>query len=225
MTRIQTALGKNAKARLSTDSCDVSDVAAGQIVVDAVQAWIGRYIKEIDGSELTTSIYSENLRTAANLSAYNARLAYLLGKATILKSYQRKCIVRTQIIEYGAVCEAILLDLIQSIGKNDRPRRKRPMADARGGTIDWSRDGLLHSGMDARFSWLINLAAKIDRTLFGGTMKTRLHELRELRNLIHSATAKRERYTADLDAAKIARAIAVDLRDSCVQFKQKHQLP
>lgn len=232
MTKIQTALGRNFKALLLRDFESLSDTAVGQLVQDSVRNWLDKYVNELDGSEMTTSIHSNNLRTAAGFSAYNARLTYLLGKATLLSSYQRRCIVRTQIIEYGAVCEAMLLDLVHSVGVTNRPHGVRPLKDAREKTIDWSNGGLFRTKPNssafkyrADFVWLISVAASIDASAFGGTMNAQLNKLRERRNLIHNATAKTHRYTDDLDAARNARSVAVELCDRCQEFKRQHRLP
>ena len=237
MANIQTSLGKNLRKLLSTDTdiAGLSDTAAGQSVVDSVRIWLDKYLEDFNGSELTISIYSENLRAAVDFSAYNARLTYLLGKVTLLSSQQRRCIVRTQIIEYGAICEGILLDLIQSVGTTDKPSGKRPAYEDRphnAKRIDWALDGLFRTKPGssefvyrAGFAWLIDVAAGINAAAFGGVMKARLTRLRRRRNLIHNATANHQRYTDDLDAAKDARESAVDLAQRCLKFKQRHRLP
>lgn len=129
--RVQIALGKNAKINHpQTLAQDPKDIATGQMIVDAVTKYLSTYLSLEDGSNLTTSIISDNLATSASFSAKSARLAYLLGKVSLLGPQDIKGIVRTQIIEYGSVAEAILLDLIQSIGIHDSPAGKRPTHDA-----------------------------------------------------------------------------------------------
>lgn len=233
MKKIQSAVGKNLQEHLGTSRIMLSDTAVGQAVIDSVHQWMAIYLSDDDGSDLTTSIFSNNLRGAASFSAYNARITYLLGKVTLLPSNQRRCLVRTQIIEYGAICEAILLDLLQCIGMRNRPAGARVLKDAKGAPVDWTKGGLFRTKPnspstlfhDIKFEWMIRKAAEIN--VFDAGLHTRLTHLRQRRNLIHNATPKGERYTDDLDSARTARSIAEDLRDDCIAYKRTHglQLP
>ena len=163
--KIQGALGKNAKTMnpaMDFSTTTYSDI--GQVIVDSMNVYLETYLNVDDGSALVACIHSKNLRDSAQFSARSARIAYLLGKATILGEDSRKGIVRTQIIEYGAVAEAILLDLVQSVGIQNIPAGVRPHQDTKGSTIDWTSDGLFSTSPPGSrnlkyrydFNWLIN---------------------------------------------------------------------
>lgn len=229
--KIQGALGKNAK----TDSPDFefakesySDI--GQIILDSTRKYLDTYLKKDDGSSLTTSIFSQNLRESAKFSAKSARIAYLLGKASLLGEHERKGIVRTQIIEYGAVCEAILLDLIQSIGANNLPLHARPDKDTRNNTIDWESGGLFSTIKNKPtimkyrfdFKWLIDKATKVGA--IDKNLNKRASHLRKSRNLVHPVIPTAQRYTDDIQNSRAARDTTIAIRDACKKFKETHGL-
>ncbi|WP_281211658.1 hypothetical protein [Pseudomonas fulva] len=229
--KIQGALGKNAK----TDKPDFefakesySDI--GQIILDSTRKYLDTYLKKDDGSSLTSSIFSENLRESAKFSAKSARISYLVGKASLLGEHERKGIVRTQIIEYGAVCEAILLDLIQSIGANNRPLHKRPNKDNKKNTIDWKSGGLFSTIKNKPaamkyyfdFRWLIEQATKVGA--IDKNLNKRTTHLRKSRNLVHPVIPTAQRYTDDIQNSRAARETTIAVRDACIAFKEKHGL-
>ena len=230
--KIQGALGKNLKtnnAGLSIPAATYVDI--GQAVMDATQEYLTVMLAHDDGSSLADSIHSENLADSAKFSARSARIAYLLGKVTLLGERDRKGVVRNQIIEYGAVAEAILVDLIQSVGVNDLPAGVRPNQDSRGTIIDWINGGLFKpkSATNKKlkykfeFFWLIDQALHIGA--IDSNLKTRLTWLRESRNLVHAVIPTPQRYSDDVSSSRHARNIVVDLRDVCVAFKAAHGLP
>jgi hypothetical protein len=225
--KIQRALGRNAKTNapsLAFASATYDDI--GQIVVDSMGEYLTWGLGHDDGSALVTSIHSPNLRESALFSARNARIAYLLGKATLLGESERKGIVRTQIIEYGAVAEAILLDLIQCVGMQNKPPGIRPTTDSKGQAMLWADDGLLSrktpnsTAMRYRFDlhWLINQAHRIKA--IDSNLKSRIDWLRQSRNLVHPVIPTPQRYTDDVGSSRRARENIIALRDACATFKQ-----
>lgn len=232
LTKIQFTLGKNAvKAAPSVFVPGAALTTVGQAVLEGVRKYLGYGLTLADGSELVSSIHSANLRKSAKFSARTARAAYILGKVTLLQEELRKGIVRTQIIEYGAVAEAILLDAVQSIGVHDKPVGLRPLQDARKKTISWRGDALFtrdapgSSRLKAavEFLWLIRESERMN--VIDSTLSKRAHWLRAGRNLVHPVIPTPQRYSADIESAKRARAVVESLRDSVVAFKAKHGLP
>jgi hypothetical protein len=230
--KIQAALGKNAK----TDHPDIFDASAtypkvGQAIVDSVNGYLDWGLNHDDGSDLVRSIHSLNLRESALFSAKSARMAYLLGKATILDEQSRKGVVRTQVIEYGAVAEAILLDLVQSVGKNNKPGGARPNNDAKGRPVNWAGDGLFTRARPNSvamrhwfdFRWLIDEANRL--RVINAQVKARANWLRQSRNLVHPVIPTAQRYTDDIDSSKKAREIVIELRDAVLAYKAAHGLP
>lgn len=230
--KIQGALGKNAKTKQPQfDFSQAPYSEIGQVVMDSVGEYIDIYLAQDDGSALVSSIFSNNLRDSALFSARSARIAYLLGKATLLGETERKGIVRTQIIEYGAVAEAILLDLIQSVGVHDRPAGSRPIEDNKKIPIDWVNGGLFSVSpnnpqtMKYRFdfNWLIKEASRINA--IDANLKKRVSWLRKSRNLVHPVIPTPQRYKDDVSSAKAARNTVIAVRDACTAYKQANGLP
>ncbi|MFP8835875.1 hypothetical protein ACLIJR_16560 [Hydrogenophaga sp. XSHU_21] len=232
MTKIQGALGKNAKLAnpgLLFASSTYAEV--GQVIVDSMNEYLNINLGHDDGSALVTSIYSQNLRDSAAFSARSARISYLLGKATLLGIDDRRGVVRSQIIEYGAVAEAILLDLVQSVGVNDKPGASRPTTDLKGTAIDWANAGLFSMRAPPSkklkfkfdFNWLISQAARLNA--IDGNLEVRLHWLRESRNLVHPVIPTAQRYKDDVDSSRKARNIVIATRDACLSYKTLHALP
>lgn len=231
--KIQGALGKNLKtnnAGLSVSAATYADI--GQAVMGATQEYLAVMLAHDDGSSLADSIHSKNLAESAKFSARSARIAYLLGKVTLLGERDRKSVVRNQIIEYGAVAEAILVDLIQSVGVNDLPAGARAKQDSRKTIIDWANGGLFKLDPKKRkqqleykfeFFWLISEALRMGA--IDSKLRDRLTWLRESRNLVHAVIPTHRRYSDDVSSSRHARNIVVDLRDACKLYKANHGLP
>ncbi|MDI4634036.1 hypothetical protein J7U46_13340 [Pelomonas sp. V22] len=224
--KIQRALGRNAK-RLSTniDLSKATHENFGQVVVDSIQNYLNWALALDDGSTLVNSIYSANLRESAAFSARSARITYLLGKVSLLDAAGRKGLVRAQIIEYGAIAEAILLDLIQCIGMQNKPIGLRPAVDKVGQPMPWTDDGLFTlraaNTTSLRYqydlNWLISQARRVGA--IDVNLKRRLDWLRKSRNLVHPVIPTSQRYTDDLDSGRQARNAVVDVRDASIAFK------
>lgn len=230
--KVQGALGKNAKTKNPhLDFSKSTYESIGQVVMDSMNGYLDTYLQLDDGSSLTSSIFSNNLKDSANFSARSARIAYLLGKASLLGETERKGLVRTQIIEYGAVSEAILLDLLQSIGFHNTPPGLRPMQDLKKKQISWPTGGLFETQKNARsvmkcrfdFKWLIDEAVRVGAV--DANLSKRVTWLRKSRNLVHPVLPTAQRYKDDVASGRAARDTVVALRDACVAFKHTHHLP
>jgi hypothetical protein len=231
--KIQGALGKNAKVAnpdFEFSKNTYSDI--GQVVVDSLDEYLKSYLAYDDGEDLTTSIYSKNLSLSAKFSSRSARVSYLLGKASFLDGIDIKGIIRTQMMEYGSVCEAILIDMVQAIGIHNKPGGARPEKDSGGKTtIDWSEKGLftletagkLRLKHSFTFLWLIDQCYKLK--VIDSNLRERLHNLRKSRNLVHPIIPTSERYSGSLASARAAKETVMALRDACIAFKDDHDLP
>jgi hypothetical protein len=149
----------------------------------------------------------------------------------LLDEQTRKGVVRNQVIEYGAVAEAILLDIVQSVGKNNSPAGTRPTRDKKNRTINWAGDGLLaqrrrnSSVMLHRydFKWLIDQAKRL--SVIDSNLEGRVNWLRRSRNLVHPVIPTASRYSNDISSSKTSRDIVLELRDSAVEYKLNNSLP
>ncbi len=202
--------------------------------MDSMTKYFATYLEHDDGSSLTESIFSPNLKASAAFSAKSARMAYLLGKASLLDATLIKGVIRTQMLEYGAVCEAILLDIVQAVGINNKPPNSRPLKDKTpkdAKIIDWAGDGLFTvipskpSVMQYKFDfiWLIDVAYEL--RVFDKNLRDRLHNLRKSRNLVHPVLPTFDRYSGNLASGYASRETVVALRDACLKFKRYHGLP
>lgn len=231
--KIQGALGKNAKvANPEFDFAKNTYSDIGQVVVDSLDGYLKSYLAYDDGEDLTTSIYSENLSLSAKFSSRSARVSYLLGKASFLDEVDIKGIIRTQMMEYGSVCEAILIDMVQAIGIHNKPIGVRPKKDSGGyKVIDWSKKGLFTLEIVGKsklkhsftFLWLIDQCYKLK--VIDSNLRERLHNLRKSRNLVHPIIPTSERYSGSLASARAAKETVMALRDACIAFKDANGLP
>lgn len=229
--KVQRALGRKFHKLQGSSATNAQAEATGDRILTAFRAQISYRLSEDNGSDLVSSIHSDNLRNSAAFASRGARLTYLLGKVTLLSPLNRKHVVRAQIMEYGSVCEAILLDVVQSVGKHNAPGGARPRTCNWGKSIDWSAQGLFTADPDKpnqlyhgiTFSWLIQ------RCYAFGVFRTQLnddiHQLRLARNLVHPVIPASSRYRSDLDAARNARRVVERTRDAAIAFKHLHGLP
>lgn len=135
-------------------------------------------------------------------------------------------------MEYGSVCEAILIDMVQAIGINNKPVGVRPKKDSGGArAIDWSKKGLftLETAGKSKlkhsftFLWLIDQCYSLK--VVDSNLRERLHNLRKSRNLVHPIIPTSERYSGSLASARAAKETVMALRDACIVFKDCHGLP
>jgi len=119
---------------------------------------------------------------------YGARWLYKLGLGVLVQGDEGIAHVRTQVIDYGSICEALLSDcVLHGIQRNAMTGNKYLTKDCRPvrgrNAIGWV-PGTAHVEMKNRsFWWLIEVAG--DEAVLTPAQKGAVTKLRKLRNTVH----------------------------------------
>ncbi|MBS1583025.1 MAG: hypothetical protein JST66_12575 [Bacteroidetes bacterium] len=132
-------------------------------------------------------IANAELKEVLSDTLYGARWLYKLGLALFVQSPLINAHVRAQVIDYGAICEAILGDMVaQGIRlhgmRGDVYLSKLDPGGRIGATLDWTRD-IEATLKKQNFFWLIRVAR--NEGMLDEDLKRRLDELRTHRNTVH----------------------------------------
>ena len=159
---------------------------------EAIIAAVGEFAKsdlrsvaQLKADEFS-HIADQNLRNILAETFYGARWIYKLGLALLVKDAEQMAHVRTQVMDYGAVCEGLLSDaLLHALQTNRLQGRKYGYADAINlrRPINWRVQDRLNQLWKQSFFWHIEVAQEegiIDQQLFGS-----LHTMRKERNTVH----------------------------------------
>ena len=95
----------------------------GQVIIDAVSQFAAIDLPTVASLESGAFSHVGDAQMRKRLCEvfYGARWIYKLGLALLVKNEQQTAHVRAQITDYGAVCEGVLVDMIDhSMNKNIR---------------------------------------------------------------------------------------------------------
>jgi hypothetical protein len=164
-------------------------LALGQAMVHAFQAFALKKIESVEKLETTqfAHVRDAGLRKRLAETLHGARWLYKLGLVTLATNEQRAAHVRAQLIDYGAICEAILLDAIAHGIIKKRLIGIAWRTNVNNKPIAWSEDEtkIWHHLRRKPFEWLINVAK--DEKIVAELFAVRLHWLRQCRNDVHIA--------------------------------------
>lgn len=160
----------------------------GEVVIQA----IGQFAK----ADLPTVQYLEqnefshvadaNLKRALAETFYGARWIYKVGLALLVKDEEQMAHVRAQILDYGAVSEGLLSDVIlHGITTNRMRGQKHRFQDTRQlrRPINWNVQNKLEQLTKQSFHWHIEVC--LEENIIGNQIAARLHQMRAERNTIH----------------------------------------
>lgn len=160
----------------------------GETIIDAIRSFARADIEDADSLEgsLFTHISEPDLRKNLAETLYGARWIHKLGLALLVKDEEQLAHVRTQVVDYSAVCEGLLSSmlhhaLIRQIlnGRkyqfNDTQRLARP--------INWNVSNTLNQLKRRSFYWMIEVSA--EERIISTTLAQHLHAMRQLRNTVH----------------------------------------
>lgn len=176
----------------------------GNGVIEILRGFVRRDIKTAATYEAEhfSHIDDSHLRRALAETMYGARWLYALGIVTLVKGMERNAHVRVQVIDYSAICEALLGAMTKhALAKGhmggsaylfmDPPRNTRAL-----------RTPLTAANADRElrrrsFYWLIEVAK--DEGIIEGAAAKMLHRLRRDRNSVHllEHAAHGQRYYLD----------------------------
>lgn len=141
-------------------------------------------------AQLTANEFShvsdQALREGLAETFYGARWIYKLGLALLVKDAEQMAHVRTQIMDYGAVCEGLLSDcILHAIRTNKMNGQKYQFKDIQNmrGNINWQVQDQLAQLSKQTFFWHIDIAR--DEGMIDQSLQSRLHNMRRERNTVH----------------------------------------
>lgn len=129
-----------------------------------------------------------NLRRHLAQTMYGARWIYKLGLSVLAQDDEAIAHVRTQVIDYGSICETLLTDcILDGIQKNCLTGAKFQTHDCRPPSkrnrINWSPATAAREIKKRNFWWLIEVSG--EETIVTPHLKGELTQLRQLRNTVH----------------------------------------
>lgn len=116
---------------------------------------------------------------------YGARWIYKLGLALLVRDEEQMAHVRAQVLDYGSICENLLLDMIlRALKKGIMTGTKYKFSDTRRlrNPINWTTGVEYNLGRQTYY-WHIAVAA--DETIIDQPLAAKLHALRKERNTVH----------------------------------------
>lgn len=176
----------------------------GQAIINSVSEFARKDLDDV--ATLTGTLFyhvtDPTLRATLAETLYGARWIYKLGLALLVKDEEQMAHVRAQLIDYGAVCEGLLVDLIaHSVTRghmtgalykfNDVKNLKRP--------INWTVKDI--QGQVTRQSFFWQIAVVEEENILSAPTIKRLDSLRDDRNTVHMAARRFKAYLGRSHAA------------------------
>ncbi len=131
-------------------------------------------------------VSDQGLRDTLSETFYGARWIYKLGLALLVKDAEQMAHVRTQVMDYGAVCEGLLSDcLLHALQTNRMQGQKHHYRDpnALQGHINWQVQDRLGQLSKQSFFWHIEVAR--EERIINQELQGNLHTMRKERNTVH----------------------------------------
>lgn len=162
----------------------------GEELVSIVREFCASDLKtvtELEADEFS-HVTNPSLKSTLARTYYGARWLYKLSLATLSLTdgdVEKSAHIRVQVIDYGAIAEAVLVDLVaHGVAKGHFKGTKHKMSRS-GKGIAWSgsADKYLKTSKKQPFEWHIDVAR--EEGAVDGRLTARLHELRKRRNKVH----------------------------------------
>ena len=193
----------------------------GETIIAAVRAFARADMEDVPAIEQNYLSHMNDLglRRALAETFFGARWIYKLGLALLVKDLEQMAHVRSQIIDYGPVCEGLLYDMIHhALTKNIMKGQKYRFVDTAHMTnsIRWST-GIDNNLAKQSFHWQINVAE--DEGIVARPLPDRLHGLRKERNSVHLRLRTQKTY---LGASMNAYQVLLDTVEQTRTWKHTH---
>lgn len=169
-------------------------LSLGQAAVDSIREFASSEEPTVEELqvELFKNVRDKRLRRTLAETLCGARWLYRLGLVTLASDVHRAAHVRAQMIDYAAICEAVLLDaLAHGIFRKQLRGSKWGCVFAKNKWIpavawpDQRYEIDLRIRKSRNLYWLIEVAA--EEGLVRSRLKRPLHKLRDNRNNVHLA--------------------------------------
>ena len=135
----------------------------GESIITAVSDFAKSDLRTVDQLKISefSHISDHKMRDSLAITFYGARWIYKLGLALLVRDHEQLAHVRTQIMDYGAVCEGLLSDsILHALQTNRLTGQKYQFGDptnlAR--PIRWNVSNQLALISKQSFFWLIEVA-------------------------------------------------------------------
>jgi hypothetical protein len=197
----------------------------GEAIVGAIVEFARHDIETVAQLEQVTfaHVADASLRRSLARTLYGAKWLYKLGLVTLSSGDERVAHVRVQINDYGAICEALLHDVIAVGILGGVMVGPATMTDWYGKPLTWGGTDLqVRQQLRKRcgFAWLIRVA--LDERVVTPDLADRLDKLRMKRNAVHLAEAAVRGDTYYLNLSKKSSLVL----DECIRatraWRQKH---
>ena len=160
----------------------------GQTIIDAIRSFARADLEDADSleSSLFAHVSEPDLRRNLAETLYGARWIYKLGLALLVKDEEQLAHVRTQIVDFSAVCEGLLSSMLHhaltrqilrgsKYRFNDTQRLRNP--------INWNVSNTLEQLKKRSFYWMIEVA--VEEKIISSKLARHLHGMRQSRNTVH----------------------------------------
>jgi hypothetical protein len=160
----------------------------GQTIIDAIRSFARADLEGADSleSSLFAHVSEPDLRRNLAETLYGARWIYKLGLALLVKDEEQLAHVRTQIVDYSAVCEGLLSSMLHhALSKQILSGRKYRFNDTQRLTrpINWNVSNTLEQLKKRSFYWMIEVAD--EERIISSQLARHLHRMRQSRNTVH----------------------------------------
>lgn len=197
--------------------------AAINAFVDFCRADI-RPVADLEANEFS-HVADPALRRYLAQTFYGARWLYKLGLGVLVQGDESIAHVRTQVIDYGSICEALLSDcVLHGIQRNSMTGNKYLTKDCRPvsgrNAIGWVAATAPAEMKNRSFWWLIEVAG--EEAILTPPQKGAVTKLRKLRNTVHITELATTQATYYRTLAKSALKTVHDVTTATRAYKLAH---
>ena len=194
----------------------------GKGVMDVFLEFSRKELKSVHQLELEEfcHITDGGFRKTLAETFYGARWIYKLGLVLLVKDVEQMAHVRSQVIDYGSVCEGLLSDSLWHAIEFGHVSGKCYKTKNGGKIENWNVKDKLKKLNSKSFDWHIKVA--MEEGVVDSDLAKKLDWLRNLRNTVHL----RKRSTAHrafLTTSKKAFEIVIETIDQTKRWKKSRQ--
>ena len=192
-----------------------------QAITDFARSDIGAVAQIQD--QVFSHVAGSRLRRSLATTLYGSRWLYKLGLALVVDGDESLAHIRIQLIDYGAICEALLKDVLAvpiAFSLCVGTYWKHSKRQGTGSLLDWKRKDTLSK---RTFEWLIDVV--VDERIVAPEVGTRLHALRDARNSVHITKLANSDLVYARHEAKEGFALVLEISKLTKRWKSQHRPP
>lgn len=197
-------------------------VKFGEALMDAVSIFAKADIPTVSALEASNFCHVSDaaLRKVLAETLYGARWMYKLGLALLVKDEEQLAHVRSQIIDYGAVCEGLLHSMVRHGLLNGIMRGSKYKYNDTARllhSIQWWPSSIDTELSKRSFHWLIVVSE--EEAIIDKALAVQLHRLRRARNTVHMQART---HKAFLGTSKAVYRVMNETIELTKAWKKKH---